>query len=738
MAVTASSAATPPPVKRRWHRRLLLLCGGVVLVATALWYLLPFCISPPVLPAAQDTRVWDRNGKLLGLIPGEDGYRHQSLSELPYELARCLVAAEDGRFFRHSGVDLLSAVRAAFNRMRGTSLSGASTLTMQLAKLCAAPAERTYSAKLREALQARALEYRYSKEEILLAYINTADFGNQCRGAEAAALFYFGKHAEELATHEAALLAALVRAPSRLDPIRHPQAALTRRNCILEKLGENTSVPLGVSPHRLNAPTHICRTPGRLTIDADLQQDIAAIALQEIRYLHRNNVSQAAVVVIDNRNGELLACIPAADPTSSRGGKLNGTGLPRSAGSTLKPFVYLQAFSHGAWPGTVMADVPILYRSEDGTRAPGNYNNKYLGPITIRQALGCSQNIPAMEALNHYGNENALLNLLRELGLHIQGNKKEYGLGLAIGNAHVTLLQLTHAYSTLARNGSKLPLATTLPHPKTTPTPILDARHCYQIAHILSDQGARAASFGDATHLRFPFSCAAKTGTSSNYRDNWCCGFTAEYTVGVWVGNFDNSPMQQISGIDGAGPIFRRVMLRLQDYNKSPLTFPARPDGLCDVKIDTRNGCIADPHTPRQCTATELATKEQLADLPSPHTDARGRVILDARYADWYRTSAAQHLYALDATARSNRPPAILIPAHGSYVKPDPSLPHGGRYIELVSTLPTATARWESNTLRIEKRNGKFYAILTPGQHTIRLISPPDTELESTFTVSPN
>lgn len=736
MTTSATTTPTPPPVKRRWRYRLLWICSGLVLTLVSLWYLLPLFISAPQLPSAQDTRVWDRNGKLLGLIPGEDGYRHQTLTELPYELARCLIAAEDGRFFSHGGVDLLSTARAAYNRMRGTSLSGASTLTMQLAKLCSAPAERNYTTKLRETLQARALEYQYSKEQILLAYINTADFGNQCRGAEAAALFYFGKHADELSTPEAALLAALVRAPSRLDPIRHPQAALTRRNCILEKLGESTAAPLGASPHRINAPTHICRTPGQLTLDADLQQDIAAIALQELRLLHRNNVSQAAVVVIDNRNGELLACIPAADPTSSRGGKLNGAAMPRSAGSTLKPFVYLQAFGHGAWPGTIMADVPTIYRSEDGTRAPGNYNNKYLGPITIRQALGCSQNIPAMEALNHYGNENALLNLLRGLGLQLQGDKKEYGLGLAIGNAHVTLLQLTHAYSTLARGGSKLPLSTVLPHPPATPTPMLDARHCYQIAHILSDPGARAVAFGAAPHLRFPFRCAAKTGTSSNYRDNWCCGFTAEYTVGVWVGNFDNSPMQQISGIDGAGPIFHRVMLRLQEYNKGPLSFPQRPDGLCDVTIDTRNGCIATPRTPRQCTTTELATTEQLDALPTPCTDAQGRVILDARYTQWYQTANAQHLYALDTAARGNRAPAILIPAHGTHVKLDPTLPNNGRYIELVSTLPAATAHWECDSLRIQQRNGKFYAILTPGQHTIRLSSPPDISLESTFTVS--
>lgn len=722
-------------MKKR-YRYLLWATGSVVTLCLLVWYTIPFFITPPQLPTAANSLVYDRNGEFLGLIPGADGYRHQPLQQLPQQLARCLVAAEDARFYSHGGVDLLATGRAAWNRLCGNSLSGASTITMQLVKLCNPPAERNYSTKLQEALQARALEYQFSKEELLLAYINTADYGNQCRGAEAAALFYFGKHAAELQPHEAALLAALVRAPSRLDPLRHPQAALARRNMILAKLGEPTDTPLGVQAHRINAPTFLGKTPGTLTLDATLQNDIAAIALHELQQLYRHNVSQAAVVVIDNRTGELLVALPAADPASSRGGQLNGTAIPRSAGSTLKPFVYLQAFGNGAWPATVMADVPTLYRSEDGIRAPGNYNDFYMGPISIRKALACSQNVPAMEALNRFGGENALLNLLRTLGISLSGDSKEYGLGLAIGNAHVSLTHLAHAYSTLARGGSKLPLYTHLPHESAAPTALLNPQHCYQIAHILSDPTARVATFGEAPHLRFPFRCAAKTGTSSDFRDNWCCGFTAEYTVAVWVGNFDNSPMQHVSGITGAGPIFHRVMLRLQDYNGAPLTFVPRPDGLTEVEVDSRTGTLATETTPRTCRATDLATAEQLAALPpAPATDEKGRVILDSRYAEWFPRHANKRHFALDATAATGRRPTILIPAHGTTVVLDPTLPNNGRFIELRSTLPAASTTWYSSSLQIIHRNGKFYAILTPGQHTIRASSPPNLSAESTFSV---
>lgn len=735
MPENSPNTPTPPPARRRWWRWLLWGLGSLLLLCVLTWYTLPWFITPPALPVAQNRQVFDRNGEFLGLIPGADGYRSQGLTELPQELARCLVAAEDARFYSHGGVDLLATGRAAWNRLRGTSLSGASTLTMQLAKLCNPPAKRDYAAKIRETLQARALEYRHSKDELLLAYLNTADFGNQCRGAEAAALFYFGKRAADLATHEAALLAALVRAPSRLDPLRHPKAALVRRNAILSKLGEPTDAPLGVQARRISAPTFLGKEPGTLTLDAALQNDVAAIALDELQHLYRNNASQAAVVVIDNRSGELLVAMPAADPASPRGGQLNGTAIPRSAGSTLKPFVYLQAFGHGAWPGTVMADVETLYRSEDGIRAPGNYNDLYMGPISIRKALGCSQNIPAMEALSRFGGETALLNMLRDLGMNISGDRKEYGLGLAIGNAHVTLTRLACAYSTLARGGSMLPLHTHLPHEQTPAKPLLNPLHCYQIAHILSDPGARAATFGAAEHLHFPFRCAAKTGTSSDFRDNWCCGYTAEFTVAVWVGNFDNSPMQNISGISGAGPIFHRVMLRLQEYNRAPLSFPARPEGLSEVAIDTRTGTHATDRTPRPCRATELATPEQLAALPEPHLDPRGRAILDARYADWYPGCSVKHLFALDAAASTHRRPAILIPAHGTTAILDPTLPHNGRYLELRATMPAATTRWSSPSLDIVQRNGRTYAILTPGRHTIRASAPPDVDIESTFTV---
>lgn len=711
--------------------------AGVLLgIAAAVYYLLPFCVPLPVLTPPEDARVTDRRGGLLGYVPGEDGYRCQPLEGLPPQLVHALLVAEDKRFYSHGGVDVLALLRAAWQQWSGQGKSGASTISMQVAKMYSPPAPRNLRTKLREMLQARRLEMTHTKEELLRAYLNRADFSNMCRGAETAARFYFGKGAGELTAPEAALLVALVKSPTQLNPVRHPQAALKRRNLILLRMGEPVMAPLGVQPRSINAPAAAEGIPGQLTLDAGLQSRCAAIAREEVERLQNRNVSQAAVVVADNRTGEVLVALPAACPESPRGGALDGTTTPRSAGSTLKPFVYLMAFRHGAWPGTVLPDVPTLYRSMDGVQAPGNYNEHYMGPVSIRKALACSQNIPAMEAMNRYGSVQECMDLLRVLGFALQGEAQHFGLGLAIGNAHISLRELVQAYSVLARQGSLLPLQSRLPLRPEKPAELLPPHDCYRLADVLSDTEARVPSFGTAPNLRFSFRVAAKTGTSSNFRDNWCVGFTKEYTVGVWVGNFDQSPMQEISGVSGAGPIFHRVFGLL--HQDTPASFPEMPDSLHRVEIDCRTGSLATPATPPVCRSAELATAADLRRLPAGDFDAAGRAILDARYAEWYADCSLKHLYALADTQADTRPPAILIPANGSTLTLEPTLPHAGAMVELRSTLPPAATSWFSPTLRVERRNGKWYAHLKPGIHTIEASTPSRLRASSTFRVMVN
>ncbi len=741
----------------RWWRIGAALVGLPLLAFVLFWYALPWCVALPPLEPLPSAAVTDRHGELLGLLPGEDNYRCEPLpvdKALPPLLVRALLAVEDRRFEQHGGVDLLAGGRALRDRLLHGSRAGASTLAMQLAKIGNEAGERSWSQKLREILQARRLTMELGREQVLREYLDRADFGNLCRGAEAASLFYFGCHADELRPAQAALLAALVQAPTRLNPLRHPQAALARRNLVLRLMGEEDSCaePLGVQANRLALPPQLTHEAGQLCIDGALQDACRRIAAEEVERLRRRNVTQAAVIVLDNRTGEVLVRLAAAKPDSPFGGQLDGCATPRSAGSTLKPFVYLLAFCRGGegkpgglWPGSVLADVPTLYRSADGIQAPNNYAGRYLGPVTVRQALACSQNVPAMAALNREDGAEEFLAFLRRLGYSIPGRAEDYGLGLAIGNAHVTLLEQVRAYAALARGGSLPTLRFRMEQGAGREEGLgagqgeplaLGAhgpQHIYQITDILSDSAARAEGFGSAPMLRFPFGCAVKTGTSSNYRDNWCIGYTAQYTVGVWVGNFDNSPMQRVSGLSGAGPIFHRVFERLAE--REPLRLPPRPDGLVESEIDRRTGLLPRADCPPSCRVAELALAGQEPAREGAH-DARGRALLDSRYAEWLREAGQGHLYALDAAAPSDRRPQILIPAQGTYLVIDPTLPGEGRSIELRSTLPEATARWKSPTLRTYRRAGRWWAELRPGHHRLIVDDPVNgLRAESAFTV---
>lgn len=732
----------------RFRFKVLLALAALVMVGAGGYWGLPWCLDCPLPEPLPNKAVTDRNGVLLSLVAGADHYRQQPLppeAELPPTLVRALVAAEDRRFFWHGGVDPLALARAAWDKLTDGPRSGGSTITMQLAKMLCGNHERTARAKVQEILLARQLEMRLSKEEILRAYLDRADFGNLCRGAETAAAFYYGKPAKELDTAEAALLVALVQAPSRLNPLRHPKAALHRRNLILTRMGQGEEMceqPMTAAAHPLTLASSLRHEPGQLTLDAALQERCRLIAAEEVEKQRAHHMTQAAVVVLDNRSGDVLAAVGAALPHSEYGGQLDGTRMPRSAGSTLKPFVYLLSFEHGLWAGSVLADVPTLYRSPDGIQAPTDYNGHYRGPITVREALACSQNVPAMEALNDHGGVPAFLELLQRLGMHPTEEAGHYGLGLAIGNAHVTLTELVRAYACLARGGVLPEVHTRLPHGGTEGERIFTPEMCYVISDILSDRSARAAAFGSARNMRFPFRVACKTGTSSDFRDNWCIGYTADYTVGVWAGNFDNSSMQQVSGLSGAGPIFRRVMETLYepDADGEPRmgrrpSFPERPSDLQEAEIDTRTGLLPTPKTPPECRRRELGLPTQLP-TESGRYDEAGRALLDARFADWLAESGKKHLFAVNETEDGGRYPTILIPAHGTTLVLDPTLPQGGSLAELRSTLPPAVAEWSCPTLRLSRRNGTWYAELRPGTHTLQVRdTKTGRRAQATFTV---
>ncbi|MCH1510531.1 MAG: penicillin-binding protein 1C, partial [Akkermansiaceae bacterium] len=650
---------TPPSISR-------LAPWALLLPMVPLLSPLPEALQEPPAPHAV---LRDRNGQELTHFPRDDYFRHQpaTLDEIPAHLVKATLAAEDKRFFDHPGIDYAATLRAfKDNSQHRRITSGASTITQQLIKISTPASERNWQKKVSEVLASRRLESHWSKEEILTAYLNRLDYGSHQQGCSAAARHFFGKPLADLSLAESALLAGLPQAPSRLNPHRNPQDALIRRNWILDRLQSEfhydedlisraKAEPILLADRSISNPIpHLARDydkATRLSIDANLQRETHTILTEELARLREQNVQHGALVVLHNPTGEILAFHGSSDFTSPNGGQINGALAPRSAGSTLKPFTYLLAFQNQSlYPGSIIADIPTDYQTEEGLDAPKNFDRRHYGPVSIRHALANSLNVSAMRMLNQVGGPEPLHRLLTELDLTtLHRQPTEYGLGLTIGNAEVNLLELTNAYATLARLGEHLS-TTFLPDQEPTSSYPFTSDASYLITDILADNSARSAAFGIHSNLRLPFPCAVKTGTSSDFRDNWCLGFTGEFTVGVWIGNFDNSPMAGISGVSGAGPIFHRTMLALHEEQHP--TFPKQPATLARISIDERTGhrFLISPAQNTPFQRRELCFKNHLPLPISPiNFTKENKALLSLEYAEWFMSedNTKRHAFAL-------------------------------------------------------------------------------------------
>jgi len=581
-------------------------------------------------------RLADREGRLLREVLSDEGGRCRwvGLEDVSPAVVWATIAAEDARFPTHGGIDPLSIARAAVqNVRRGRVVSGASTITQQVIRnVYRFP--RTWPGKLAEAWLAVRLEHTLSKEDILAQYLNRVPYGNLAFGIEAAARLYFDKPASDLSLAEASILAALPRSPSTLNPFRDPGSVLHRQKSILDRVAalgifppadleraRRETVKLGSAEAKFRAPHFsdfvLARLPEtlksravevRTTIDLGLQEKVEALLPNHLRTLADRGLSNGAVLVLDNANGEILALAGSRDFfDSTTDGQVNGVTSLRQPGSTLKPMTYALALEKGFTAATLIDDAPAEFATLQGVFAPENYDERFHGPIRLRSALASSYNVPAVAVLDLLGPD-LLYRRLREAGFSsLQKAPGFYGVGLTLGNGEVTLLELVRAYGAFARGGLtvgerflrsvRAKDGRELPLPEPTPSRrLFSPQVSYLITHILSDRDARVPAFGYLTPLNLPFPAAAKTGTSKDFRDNWTVGYTPRYTVGVWVGNFDGSPMRRVSGITGAGPLFRDVMLQLE-AGRPKTPFP-EPEGIVKTKICPLSGLRPGPACP--------------------------------------------------------------------------------------------------------------------------------------------
>lgn len=594
----------------------------------------------------ESTKIYDRTGKtILYDIHGEERRTVIPFNEIPQVVKDATIVSEDKDFYSHRGLDFEAILRAVWLNLTSDSLQGGSTITQQFVKKSILTSERTFGRKIKEAILALELERKYSKDEILNFYLNQIPYGINAYGIEAAAETYFSKKAADLNLSEATLLASLIRAPSYYSPYgEHKAELIKRQHLVLDKMTELNYIsqseaekakrqPLNFSKIKtsISAPHFVfyvknlleekygedyIETAG-LKIISTLDWDLQAIAEEVVAAgAERNDKSgarNAALVAIDPKTGQILAmvgsrgyfkdpipegCTPGVNCQFE--GNVNVATRLRQPGSSFKPFVYATAFKKGYTDKTMLFDIPTQFDTgcnvlgqpqSTGVKcyAPRNFDFKFRGPVTARQALANSLNVPSVEFLYLAGVDDSI-NTAEDMGIDTLKDRSRFGLSLVLGGGEVQLLELASAYGVFATEGVRHPAISILriedskgnilEEFKDDPSQALDPEVVRLVTNILSDNNARTPVFGARSPLFFEDRpVAAKTGTTNEFRDGWTVGYTPSLVAGVWVGNNDNSPIKQEPGVYVAAPIWRDFMVRAFDkLNLAPESFtPPQP-----------------------------------------------------------------------------------------------------------------------------------------------------------------
>jgi len=606
------------------------------------------------------SRILDRNGRLLYEIADPHAGRHVPvpLEEIPLYCRQATVATEDADFYTNPGVDLRGILRAIWINLRGGEvLAGGSTITQQVARnLLLSPQERsqrTLLRKLRESILAWRIARTFSKDEVLALYLNEVYYGNLAYGLEAAARTYFGKSVRELSLAECALLAGLPQSPALYDPLTDPERARKRQRVVLglmveqgyitpeqAELAAQERLHFAATPFPIQAPHFVMYvwnwleerfgaealyTEGLVvttTLDLDLQQTAEEVIRRHLARLAQaseesglREVNNAALVALDPQTGAILAMVGSPDYFNPAiDGAVNAALALRQPGSAIKPLTYAAAFTPDAeghpvlTPASVILDVRTAFPTREGLPyVPVNYDHRFHGPVSAREALAQSLNVPAVRVLQMVGVDR-LVALANDLGMTSFGTGERFGLALTLGGGEVRLLELTAAYAAFANGGRRvepfgvLEVRDARGHlryraPMAPGPQVLDPRVAYLITDILSDERARAPAFGTGSVLNLSRPAAVKTGTSSDWRDNWTVGYVPQLVTGVWVGNADGRPMRDVSGVEGAGPIWHDFMERA--LRGQPVIPFAEPPGLERVRVCVPSGLLPTDLCPR-------------------------------------------------------------------------------------------------------------------------------------------
>lgn len=644
------------PLGGKWQRM-----GAWVLLFFFSLKLLAFVVPVPKngLFRPSSTLVFDRDGQLLRAFTATDGsWRiRTSYDQISPVLKKFLIAYEDQAYYWHPGVNPLAIVRAyRQNKESGKIVSGGSTITMQIARMME-PKSRTWFHKLIEIGRAVQLEQRYSKRRLLEIYFNIAPYGGNIEGVAAASWLYFGKEPTRLSYGEAALLAALPNSPSRLRPDLYPERARRARDKVLKivyqkgiisKREYEEALAEAVPCARQNLPflapqfcqEMLTKYPDQPRIYTNLklriQQLAETLTKDYLKSLAVQGITNGAVVVIDNKSKELLAAVGSADFFDAAAqGQVNGYRAPRSPGSALKPFVYGLGFENGViTPQHYLEDVPIDFSSG---YAPENFDKKFNGAVSAKEALGRSLNIPAINVLLMLGQENGLYSLLRRVNLSTVAEDDHYGLTIALGGCETTLIELTALYSALANGGVYRFPRLVKDQAENIPIRLFSPGAAYLVTEILAE--IRRPDLPTCWEFTSLPKIAWKTGTSYGYRDAWSIGYNPRYTIGVWIGNFSGEGRPGLIGAEVAAPLLFDLFNKVD--SGEPGWFPVPPT------VDTRQVCAVSGEKPgRYCE--NIVTESYLTDCsPDRECGLHGAYLVDPRTG--YRLPP--HYHSLKGTA---------------------------------------------------------------------------------------
>ncbi|MBY0454979.1 MAG: penicillin-binding protein 1C [Burkholderiaceae bacterium] len=701
---------------------------------------------------SSETLVLSREGEVLQRLRTDPTVRRGewiALADVSPALRQALVWSEDRHFYEHSGVDWSAVSAAAWGNVWHQRTRGASTITMQLAGLLEGdwrqgPGGRSVVQKIGQTVAAQVLDRRWRKDQVLEAYLNVLPFRGEVVGIDALSRTLFGKAAHALDEREAAVAAALVRAPNA-RPALVAQRACGVLRTMQAGAGVQRSAPTdcegldlfvtgalqrrswppseGVAPHfarRLLAQAGPNNAPITSTLRAPLQRFAVQTLTQHLRELQGRNVEDGALVVLDNASGEVLAWVGSSG-LLSQAAEVDGVLAQRQPGSTLKPFLYAQAIAQRRLTAaSLMDDSPAHIPTASGLYIPQNYDRQFKGWVSVRTALASSLNVPAVRALVMVSPD-AFFAQLQAVGLPLRESGGYFGYSLALGSSEVALLHLTNAFRTLANGGRFSPVAPAgLPLRPVAPVfeRALDERAAFIVGDILADGNARARTFGTDSVLATRFWTAVKTGTSKDMRDNWAVGWSARYTVGVWVGNASGAAMHDVSGSSGAAPIWASVMAHLhaREASRAPAPVPTL------VRSAVRFGpAPATPEQPLEAARQEWflpGTQQALFAIDSGATES-----LPSR-------ATAQKGSQKDILAAGGGPSAhITAPVPGTIIALDPDIPPARQRLQFRAFGSAAGLHWRMDGKPLGQ--GSALAWLPwPGRHVVQLTDARGTVLD--------